>query len=74
MKYNQEVKINLVLVICGDDQYNQTWHEIFEGKGTLFAIFYHFIEKIIIQLNLDHPGCSFCFTMDNLKSFATQKF
>ncbi len=64
--YNREEKSNLLLAICGDDQYNQTWHEIWEGEGTTFAIFYRFIEQIIGQLNEDYPGRSFCFTMDNL--------
>lgn len=59
-------KNNLLLAITGDEQYNQTWHEIWEGEGTTYAIFYRFIERILDQLDHDHPGRSFCFTMDNL--------
>ncbi len=49
-----------MLAICGDNHYNLTWYRIWEGEGTTLAVLYCFIERIIIQLNVDH------FTMDNL--------
>ncbi len=66
--YNREEKSNLLLAICSNYQYNQTWHEIWEGEGTTFAIFYCFIEQIIGKLNKDYPGRSFCFKTENLNS------
>ncbi len=64
--YDRDQKTNLLLAITGNDQYNMSWHHTWEGEGTTFAIFYQFIERIINQLGHDHPGQSFCFTMDNL--------
>ncbi len=35
--YNREQKTNILLAICGDENYNQSWHEMWEGEGiTLF--------------------------------------
>ena len=31
-----------------------------------FSFFLDFFERVMEQLSLDHPGRSFCFTMDNL--------
>ncbi len=64
--YNQDQKNNLLLAICGNENYNQSGHEIWEGKGTTLFRLYSFLERIIAQMAIDHPGRSFCFTMDNL--------
>jgi hypothetical protein len=44
------------------------WHKLWpqEEGGTNLFWMYAFIERIIDQLAIHWPGCSFCFTMDNL--------
>ncbi len=64
--YNREQKTNLLLAICGDENYNQSWHEMWEGEGTTLFRLYSFLERITAQMAIGHPGRSFCFTMDNL--------
>jgi hypothetical protein len=57
-----------MMAISADRNYDMEWHEPWpqeEGGTNLFRM-YTFIERIIDQLAIDWPGCSFCFTMDNL--------
>ena len=66
--YNRERKLNLMMAISANPVYDMEWHEHWpqeEGGTNLFRM-YTFIERIIDQLAIDRPGCSFCFTMDNL--------
>ncbi len=39
---------------------------MWEEGGMNLLRFYNFIRRVIISLGDDHPGCSFCFTMDYL--------
>ncbi len=66
--YNQERKLNLMMSISADPNYNMEWHKLWpqeEGGTTLFRM-YTFIESNIDQLAIDWAGCSFYFTIDNL--------
>ncbi len=36
---NQDEKIQLLLTIYGDKQYDHSWNEMWEGEGTTFASF-----------------------------------
>ncbi len=47
--YNQDQKTNLLLAICGDENYNQSWHEMWEGKGTKLFQLYSCLERVITQ-------------------------
>jgi hypothetical protein len=66
--YNREKKLNLMMAISADTDYNMEWHSLWpqEEGGTNLYRMYRFIESIIDQLAVDWPGRSFCFTMDNL--------
>lgn len=66
--YNRERKLNLIMAISADPDYDFEWHEHWEQEegGTNLYRMYTFIEGIINQLAIDRPGRSFCFTMDNL--------
>jgi len=66
--YNRERKLNLMMAISADKNYDMEWHSHWpqeEGGTNLFRM-YRFIESIIDRLAIDWPGRSFCFTMDNL--------
>ena len=66
--YNRDKKLNLMMAISADRAYNMEWHEHWEqeeGGTNLFRV-YSFYERVMDQLDADHPGRSFCFTMDNL--------
>jgi hypothetical protein len=66
--YNRERKLNLMMAISADRNYDMEWHQLWpqeEGGTNLFRM-YTFIERIIDQLAIDWRGRSFCFTMDNL--------
>ena len=38
------------------------------GGGTNVYCIIVFFQRVIARLAINHPGCSFCFTMDNLNS------
>ncbi len=63
--YNRDQKTNLLLAICSDENYNQSWYEMWEGEGTLLFRWY-FFERIISQMAIDHPRRLFCLRMDNM--------
>ena len=66
--YNRDRKLNLMMAVSADPAYDMEWHDYWpqeEGGTNLFRV-YMFFERIIDQLDIDHPGRSFCFTMDNL--------
>lgn len=66
--YNRDAKLNLMMAVCADPNYDMEWHDYWpqdEGGTNLFRV-YTFFERIIDQLAVDRPGRSFCFTMDNL--------
>ncbi len=65
--YNQDKESNLLLAILGNDTIQTNyWMEMQEEGGIILFRFYNFKCRVIISLGDDHPGCSFCFTVDNL--------
>jgi hypothetical protein len=73
-EYNWEKKVNCMMAICANLHYNMEWHNIWpqeEGGTELFSL-YAFFFRGIAQLAINHPGRSFCFTMDNLNTLKTQ--
>ena len=66
--YNRDAKLNLMMAVSADAAYDMEWHDCWpqeEGGTNLFRV-YTFFERIMDRLHDDHPGRSFCFTMDNL--------
>ena len=66
--YNRDRKLNLMMAISADEAYNMEWHDYWpqeEGGTNLYRVL-TFFDRIMDQLEADHPGRSFCFTMDNL--------
>ena len=66
--YNRDRKLNLIMAVSADPNYDMEWHEYWpqeEGGTNLYRV-YTFYERIIDRLDIDQPGRSFCFTMDNL--------
>lgn len=66
--YNRDKKLNLMMAIAADPNLDMEWHDIWpqeEGGTNLFRV-YVFFERIIDWLDINQPGRSFCFTMDNL--------
>jgi len=59
-----------MMAISADPAYDMEWHDIWpqEEGGTDIYRVYIFFERIIYRLANDHPGWSFCFTMDNLNT------
>ena len=75
-EYNWEKKVNCMMAICANLHYNMEWHNIWpqeEGGTDLFWV-YVFFQRVIAQLAINHPGRSFCFTMDNLNMHKHQMF
>jgi len=66
--YGHGEKVNLLLAICGDNVGRMRWHEQWMEGGTTIERFYDFIDHIIDDLDQNHPGRSFVFTMDNLSA------
>ena len=66
--YGHGEKVNLLLAICGDNVGRMHWHEQWMERGTTIERFYDFIDHIIDDLDQNHPGRSFVFTMDNLSA------
>ena len=67
-QYNRDAKLNMMMAISADDAYDMEWHWTWkqEEGGTTIWIVYSFFLQICDQLDIDHPGRRFCFTMDNL--------
>jgi hypothetical protein len=66
--YGHGEKVNLLLAICGDNVGRMRWHEQWMEGGTTIERFYGFIDHILDDLDQNHPGRSFVFTMDNLNA------
>jgi hypothetical protein len=69
-EYNRDRKVNCLMGISADRNYNMEWHDVWpqeEGGTDVYRILV-FFQRVIARLALDHPGRSFCFTMDNLNS------
>ena len=66
-EYNRDKKVNCMMAISADGNYNMAWHDIWpqEEGGTDVYRVYTFFGRVIDRLTIDHPGRSFCFTMDN---------
>jgi len=58
--------INLLMGVSGDDQDPFEFHQMFSEGGTDLYRFYRFMEAFIDWLDVNRPGITFCFTMDNL--------
>ena len=66
--YNCDRKLNLMMAVSADPEYDLEWHEYCEedkGGTTLHRVF-KFYDRIMHQLAIDHPRRSFCFTLNNL--------
>ncbi len=58
----------MLLAICGDDVGRMHWHEQWMDRCTTIKRFYGFIDIIMKDIELNHPGRSFVITMENLNS------
>ena len=66
-KYKKGAKgVSLLMGISGDAQDPFEFHQMFSEGGTDLFRFYSFMEDFIDWLDLNRPGETFCFTMDNL--------
>ena len=68
-QYNRAKKVNCMMAVSADPQYNMEWHTVWpqdEEGTTIHWVVYALFELIIDQLDIDYPGRSFCFTMDNI--------
>jgi hypothetical protein len=66
--YGHGEKVNLLLAICGDNVGRMRWHGQWMEGGTTIERFYSFIDHILDNLDQNHPGRLFIFTMDNLSA------
>ncbi len=69
-QYNRDAKLNCMMAIAADRNYDMEWHDLWrqeEGGTDLYRV-YVFFDRIMDRLAVDHPGRSFCFTMDNLNT------
>ena len=65
--YTREDSIRILLAISGDPNLGYRWAEVERGRGgTNLLEFYNIIDRIANDLNQRHPGCRFCFIMENL--------
>ena len=60
--------------ISADPQYNMEWHKCWpqEEGGTNLYLVYTLFDRTMDQLDVDRPGRSCCFTMDNLNIHHSQ--
>ena len=66
-KYKKGAKgVSLLMGISGDEQDPFEFHQMFSEGGTDLVRFYGYMEDFIAWLNLNRPGETFTFTMDNL--------
>jgi len=61
-------KVNILIAICGDNVGQMHWHEQWMEGGMTIERFFNFIDHIIDDLDQNHPGRLFVFTMDNLSA------
>ena len=57
-EYNREKKVNCMMAISADRNYDMEWHDIWpheEGGTDLFRV-YVFIQRVVARLAADHPG------------------
>jgi hypothetical protein len=56
--YNRDRKLNLILAVCPDPDYDMGWHEHWEQEegGTNLFWMYTFLKHIIDELADDRPG------------------
>ncbi len=66
--YGRGEKVNLLLAICGDNVGRMRWHKQWMGGGTTIKRFFGFIDAIMNDIELNHPGRLFVITMDNLNA------
>jgi len=72
--YNRDKKLNLMMAISADPQYNMEWHDCWpqeEGGTNLYRV-YTLFDRIMDQLDVNRTGRSFCFAMDNLNIHHSQ--
>ena len=66
-KYKKgEKNVSLLMGISGDDDDPFEFHQQFSEGGTTLWRFYSFMVDFIDWLDVNRPGRTFCFTMDNL--------
>ncbi len=70
--YRKGEKVNLLLTIGGDNVGRMRWHERWMDGGTTIKSFLGFIDAIMNDIELNHPGRSFVITMDNLNAHKNQ--
>ena len=58
--------INLIMGLCGDENDPFEFHQQFDKGGTGLYRFYCYMSDSIDYLDVNRPGVSYCFTMDNL--------
>ena len=66
--YNRDKKLNVMMAVSADRNYDMEWHDCWpqeEGGTNLFRLLV-FFTRVMDRLDIDYPGRSFCFTMDNL--------
>lgn len=64
--YGHGKRVNLLLAICGDPDIAMRWCDCWTEGGTTRDRFIDFIDMILDDLAVNHPGRQFTFTMDNL--------
>ena len=63
--YSKSTKINLLLVISGDDINRWRWREMWTGEGTTGTRMITFIQRIINDIGPGTAQRRYCFTMNN---------
>ena len=58
--------LSLLHAICGDSVNPFSFPRMYSEGGTTLHRFYFYMSDLISWLNINRPGQSFCFTMDNL--------
>lgn len=61
------IKNPMLLAIFGDENYNQSWHELWEDEATILFKFQMYLVRIINQLTVNHPDRSFLFSNGQLE-------
>ncbi len=65
---NDDGGVNLLMAISGDERDGHSFllHKCYNKGGTDLLCFFDFMLKFCNWLAVNHPGCQFLFTMDNL--------
>ena len=66
--YSKTSQVNVLLVLSGDPDNPDRWHEIWSGGGTTITLFLYIIRRIIGDIGQGTSIRRRCFTFDNLSS------